>query len=339
MYNNDNPDLPTLNAWKLMTPPPAQRFVFERNPYYYRIDEKGVQLPYLDRVIFTVVGDQPDPGQGGAGRVRPAAALPQHARLHLPARSSARARASRCCCGRRARARSSRFYPNLNAKDETWRKLIRDVRFRRALSLAIDREELNEVVYIGLAKPSDNTIMPRSALFKPEYATKWATYDPKTRQQAARRDRPRQARRRRHPPAARRPAGDHRGRARQRGDRGGRRADADRRPVEEDRHQAAVQAADAREFPPAHLLRRGDHDRLCRHHHRGADRRHQPQGVRADDAGRAAMAEMGHVRRDRKGKQGEKPATWRRPEAARAAAPMGALDRRCRRAARHGTRS
>ncbi len=32
MYNNDNPDLPTLNAWKLMTPAPAQRFVFERNP-------------------------------------------------------------------------------------------------------------------------------------------------------------------------------------------------------------------------------------------------------------------------------------------------------------------
>ena len=35
------------------------------------------------------------------------------------------------------------------------------------------------MVYIGLAKPSNNTIMPRSPLFKPEYATKWATYDPK----------------------------------------------------------------------------------------------------------------------------------------------------------------
>jgi peptide/nickel transport system substrate-binding protein len=71
------------------------------------------------------------------------------------------------------------LYPNLNAKDETWRKLNRDVRFRRALSLAIDRDELNEVIYIGLAKPSNNTIMQRSRLFKPEYATKWATYDPK----------------------------------------------------------------------------------------------------------------------------------------------------------------
>jgi peptide/nickel transport system substrate-binding protein len=54
---------------------------------------------------------------------------------------------------------------------------MRDVRFRRALSLAIDREDLNESVYLGLAKPSNNTIMERSALFKPEYATKWANYD------------------------------------------------------------------------------------------------------------------------------------------------------------------
>ena len=51
------------------------------------------------------------------------------------------------------------------------------MRFRRALSLAIDREEMNQVD-IGLAKPSNNTIMERSALFKPEYASKWAQSDP-----------------------------------------------------------------------------------------------------------------------------------------------------------------
>jgi len=71
------------------------------------------------------------------------------------------------------------LYPNMNTKDQVWRTLMRDVRFRRALSLAIDRDELNQVVYIGLAHPSNNTIMPRSELFKPEYASKWANYDPK----------------------------------------------------------------------------------------------------------------------------------------------------------------
>ena len=37
------------------------------------------------------------------------------------------------------------FYPNLNVADKEWRKIIRDVRFRRALSLAINRHEINEV--------------------------------------------------------------------------------------------------------------------------------------------------------------------------------------------------
>ena len=54
MFANDNADMPSLNPWVLTTPPPAQRYVFVRNPYYHRIDEKGQQLPYADRVIFAV---------------------------------------------------------------------------------------------------------------------------------------------------------------------------------------------------------------------------------------------------------------------------------------------
>src|SRR6476469_2857300 len=67
MYNNDNPDLPTLNPWVLKTTPPAQRFVFERNPFYYRIDQNGVQLPYLDKVIFTVAAANLVPAKAGLG--------------------------------------------------------------------------------------------------------------------------------------------------------------------------------------------------------------------------------------------------------------------------------
>ena len=123
MYNNDNPDLPTLNAWKLVTAPPAQRFVFERNPYYYRIDEKGMQLPYLDRVIFTVAATNLIPAKAGLGE---ADLQPRYLDLRdytFLRKMPRRTRASRCCCGRRARARELAFYPNLNANDETWRKL------------------------------------------------------------------------------------------------------------------------------------------------------------------------------------------------------------------------
>lgn len=178
MYANDNPDLPTLNPWKLVTPPPAQRFVFERNPYYYRIDEKGQQLPYADRVVFTVAAANLVPAKAGLGEADLQSRY-INMRDYTFLRKSAKTSNVEVRLWESGSGSQLALYPNLNAKDEEWRKLLRDVRFRRALSLAIDRIELNQVVYIGLAKPSNNTIMQRSELFKPEYASKWANYDVK----------------------------------------------------------------------------------------------------------------------------------------------------------------
>lgn len=50
-----NVDLPTLRAWKLKTAlGKGPRVVAERNPYYFKVDPDGRQLPYLDRVVYTV---------------------------------------------------------------------------------------------------------------------------------------------------------------------------------------------------------------------------------------------------------------------------------------------
>ena len=178
MYNNDNPDLPTLNPWVLATAPPAQRFVFSRNPYYYRIDAKGQQLPYFDRVVLTVAAANLIPAKAGLGE---ADLQPRYLSMrdYTFLRKSAQTSKVEVRLWEAGSGSQLALFPNLNANDEDWRKLNRDVRFRRALSLGIDRDELNEVIYIGLGKPSANTIMQRSELFKPEYASKWSTYDPK----------------------------------------------------------------------------------------------------------------------------------------------------------------
>ena len=160
------------------TVPPAQRFVFVRNPYYHRIDEKGQQLPYIDDVIMTVAATNLVPAKAGLGE---ADLQPRYLNMrdYTFLQKSAKTSGVNVRLWESGSGSQIALYPNLNADDEEWRKLMRDVRFRRALSLAIDREELNQVVYLGLAKPSNNTIMERSELFKPEYATKWAQYDPK----------------------------------------------------------------------------------------------------------------------------------------------------------------
>jgi peptide/nickel transport system substrate-binding protein len=178
MYANDNVDLPTLNPWVSTTASPAQRFVYLRNPYYHRIDEKGQQLPYVDRVIFTVVAANLVPAKAGLGE---ADLQPRYLNMrdYTFLQKSAQTSGMNVRLWEAGSGSQLALYPNLNVNDPEWRKLMRDVRFRRALSLAIDREELNQVVYIGLAKPSNNTIMERSELFKPEYANKWAQYDPK----------------------------------------------------------------------------------------------------------------------------------------------------------------
>jgi len=69
------------------------------------------------------------------------------------------------------------IYPNLNATDDTWRAIMQDVRFRRALSLAIDREEINQVIYFGLVSPSANTVLRQSPLYREEYARAWTEFD------------------------------------------------------------------------------------------------------------------------------------------------------------------
>jgi peptide/nickel transport system substrate-binding protein len=177
MFANDNADLPSLNPWINTTPSPTQRYVFVRNPFFHRIDEKGQQLPYVDRIIFTLAAINLVPAKAGLGEVD---LQPRYLNMrdYTFLKKSAKSSGIDVRLWESGSGSQIALYPNLNTNDEGWRKLFRDVRFRRALSLAIDREEMNQVVYIGLAKPSNNTIMERSTLFMPEYESKWAQYDP-----------------------------------------------------------------------------------------------------------------------------------------------------------------
>lgn len=178
MYGNSNVDMPTLNPWVLTTVPPAQRYVFARNPYFHRIDSKGQQLPYIDEVVMAVAAANLIPAKAGLGEADLQSRY-LSMRDYTFLQKSAKQSGIRVYLWESGSGSQLALYPNLNASDPEWRKLMRDVRFRRALSLAIDRDDLNQSVYLGLAKPSNNTVMERSELFKPEYATKWATYDPK----------------------------------------------------------------------------------------------------------------------------------------------------------------
>ncbi len=175
-YRNDNPDLPSLEPWVPQTHPPADRFVFVRNPYFHRIDVNGRQLPYIDRVVASVSDSRLIPAKTGAGESDIQARNLSFSNFTF-LRQAAKRNDFSVHLWDTAKGAHLALYPNLNANDRVWRELNRDVRFRRALSLAINRHEINQVVYFGLAIEGQNTVLPKSPLYRPEYRDAYAKFD------------------------------------------------------------------------------------------------------------------------------------------------------------------
>ena len=177
-FRFDNPKLPTLEPWINTTPLPTTRFVLVRNPYFHRVDKAGRQLPYIDRVIVNVTDDKLIPARTGAGNIDLQARYLRFDNYTFLKQGEERNR-YHVYLWEKALGSQVALYPNLNAQDPEWRKLMRDARFRRALSLGINRHEINEVVYFGLGKESGNTVLQRSPLFRPQFRGAWTRFDVK----------------------------------------------------------------------------------------------------------------------------------------------------------------
>jgi peptide/nickel transport system substrate-binding protein len=176
-YKNDNVELPQLDPWINTTPTPSDRFVFVRNPYFHRVDAEGRQLPYVDKVIMSVAASNIIPAKTGAGESDLQARYLRFDNYTF-LRSAQKTQNFDTRLWSTGIGSQVALYPNLNAKDPVWRALNRDVRYRRALSLAINRHEINQVIYFGLAIEGQNTLLPQSPLYAKSYADAWAKYDP-----------------------------------------------------------------------------------------------------------------------------------------------------------------
>ena len=176
LYKQNNVDLPTLQPWVLKTPPPADRFIFTRNPYYHRVDETGRQLPYIDRVAVTIANSKLIPAKAGSGEADlQARSLSFNNYTFL--KQGEKRNPFKVRLWRTARGSQVALFPNLNAKDPVWRGLLRNVNFRRALSLAVNRHEINQVIFFGLALEAGNTVLPQSTLYDAAFAHAWTGFD------------------------------------------------------------------------------------------------------------------------------------------------------------------
>ncbi len=175
-YKATNPDLPTLQPWVNTTYPPSDRFIFKRNPYYHRVDQNGRQLPYIDSIAINIASSKLVPAKTGANESDLQA---RYLRMdnYTFLKSASKRNNFDVRLWQTGKGAHIALYPNLNTNDKVYRELMKDVRFRHALSLAIHRHEINQVVYFGLVQESNNTVLEESVLYKPEYKTAWIEYD------------------------------------------------------------------------------------------------------------------------------------------------------------------
>ena len=178
MYKFDNPNLPTLQPWMNASKAESSRKLFVRNPYYHRIDKRGQQLPYIDIVEMTIVGGGLVAAKANAGEVDLQARGLNFPDISILKKGEVDGAGYRTLLWANGAASQIAIYPNLNFADPVWREIIRDVRFRRALSLGIDRRMINRALYFGLAKEGGMSALEKSPYYDTANLFKWAIYYP-----------------------------------------------------------------------------------------------------------------------------------------------------------------
>lgn len=172
--------VPTLEAWVIErleagTPPVL---VAQRNPYYWKIDSTGSQLPYIDRVETSLAATAAElPDLVAAGRIG------LQARHFVVGDLAARALARG---GDRYRAlpllpTDANTVPivfNLTHQDPVWRSVFQQRNFRVALSLLIDRPAIIAAVFGGRGEPYQIAPRPESSYYHQRLARQYLDHDP-----------------------------------------------------------------------------------------------------------------------------------------------------------------
>lgn len=143
---------PVLWPW-VVVESSASRVEFERNPYYYKVDSSGTQLPYIDRIQLTKVED----GESFnlkviAGEIDLDDTITQIDAIPLYMENAERG-GYQVLPMAQPYNRATIFF-NYASEDALWNETVKDYRFRRALAYAINSKEVADTVYYGFASPS-----------------------------------------------------------------------------------------------------------------------------------------------------------------------------------------
>ncbi|MEO7221210.1 MAG: ABC transporter substrate-binding protein [Devosia sp.] len=176
-----NPEKPVLDPWVITEPyvGGATRVVVERNPYFWQVDTEGNQLPYLDSIDFPIYQD------GEALLLDVLAGKITMQERHINGLTN------KPTLSQNAEKGNYRFIEllptdsqqvvinlNLCHKDARLREIFNQMDFRIALSTAIDRDEIIDLVYLGQSEPWQSGPRREHPWFNEQLAKQYSEYDP-----------------------------------------------------------------------------------------------------------------------------------------------------------------
>jgi len=186
-----NTELPVISPWRMTSPITEQIYEWERNPYYWGVDPAGNQLPYIENISMILTGDTEVLNlKAIAGEIDF-----QHRHIDLAKLPVLRENADACKChvalwpsagGAQAGLGLNISYglggtadaPLKYEVDLEVQKWLTNKDFRIALSQAVDRQRINEVVFLGLGTVSQGGFVKGHPFYPgDEYQLKYTAQD------------------------------------------------------------------------------------------------------------------------------------------------------------------
>ncbi len=171
-------NLPDISPWVLTSFDELGNEYFERNPYYWKVDTAGNQLPYIDRQVSILVQDaqvrilkfiSQELDAAGENPL-PVSEFPFYVENEEQGNY-------RVFLFDNSRGNDVGFSINQTIEDEGLREIFTDLRFRQALSLGIDRDEMNSILYFGRAKVRQATIPDSVSFYEDWMGEHFAQFD------------------------------------------------------------------------------------------------------------------------------------------------------------------
>jgi peptide/nickel transport system substrate-binding protein len=173
-----NQDTPSYLPWNLSTPSHNDPLVADRNPYYWKVDPEGNQLPYIDTIHWSLV-DGKDQLNLRAIQGEVDMQLRHITFDNVPLFMENQERGNyRVMLWQRGQVTDTVLHLNHTNKDPVLREIVQDKRFRYALSLGINRADIIEAVYLGQAEPNQVSPTKTSAVYWEPQAKNLIEHDP-----------------------------------------------------------------------------------------------------------------------------------------------------------------